>query len=134
MKNNIEFIPDRDKELYEAYKRCLRDKNVHSHQAAVRRAIKSPTSRFWISNYQAYRGVLQLIRNRDVTQTRSVRRRMLERIYAIFCNLQEQPAFRNESVYFTVSFAVQQPAPEFYLSYSRALAIIYKMRMHERNK
>lgn len=134
MRNRIDFIPDRDKELYEAYKRCLRDKAVHSHQAAVRKAIKSPTSRFWISSYQAYRGVLQLLRGRDAMQARSVRCRMLEQVYAVFCELQQRPEFRRQSVYFTVSFAVQMPAPEFYLSYSRALAIIYKMRSDERKK
>ena len=134
MSNSIDFIPSRDKELYIAYREHMRNRDIRSHQEAIKAAVKTRTSRFWISNLQAYREILRLKRGKPMAHTRSVRRRMIESIYSIYKELESKPAFRNCSVFFIVSFAVQQPAPEFYLSYSRATSIIYKMIRNEHRK
>ena len=62
---------------------------------------------------------------------RDGRKRMIEKIYEIYTALEQKPEFRKCSPYFIVSFALQQPAPEFYISYSRALSIINKMRKND---
>ncbi len=41
MVNGVDFIPERDMELYEAYRRALKMREVKSHREAVMRAISS---------------------------------------------------------------------------------------------
>ena len=134
MSNNVDFIRARDEELYSAYKECLRKKEVRSHQKAIEMAIKSPTSRFWISIFWTYKEILRLKRGKPIMHIRSDRKRMVEKIYDIYQSLEQRPEFRRSSPFFIVSFAIQQPAPEFYISYSRALTIISKMRNDEKRK
>ena len=47
MVNGVDFIPERDMELYEAYRRALKMREVKSHREAVMRAISSHASRFF---------------------------------------------------------------------------------------
>lgn len=132
MNNSIDFIPARDNELYMAYKRAFRRSDIRSHQQAIEAAINSPTSRFWISTFQAYREILKIKKGKPTEEMRGIRKKMIQRIYAIYKELEEKPTFRECSTYFITSFAVQQAAPEFYISYSRALAIISRIN-RERN-
>ena len=133
MNNNIEFIPERDLELFNAYKDALRSADVRSHQQAILKAIKTPTSRFWVSTFQAYRSILRLRKGENMgAATRDTRRDMFLSIYERYKAIEKKPEFRGCSTYFIVSFAVQQQAPEFYISYSRASAIITKMKKQAR--
>lgn len=131
MSNTVEFIKERNKELYDAYKNCMRRKEVKSHKDAIRMAVKSKTSRFWISSFWTYKEILRLKRGKGIMHARDGRKRMIEKIYEIYTALEQKPEFRKCSPYFIVSFALQQPAPEFYISYSRALSIINKMRKND---
>ena len=45
MVNGVDFIPERDMELYEAYRRALKMREVKSHREAVMRAISSGKGR-----------------------------------------------------------------------------------------
>lgn len=134
MSNTVDFIKARNKELYDAYKNCMRKKEVKSHQDAIKMAIKSKTSRFWISSFWTYKEILRLKRGKGIMHARADRKRMIEKIYAIYMALEQKPEFRKCSPYFIVSFALQQPAPEFYISYSRALSIINKMRKNDNHE
>ena len=97
-------------------------------------AIKSPTSRFWTSTVWTYKEILNLKLGRPLIHIRPDKVRMLHNIYRIFMRLEQQPAFRGQSVCFIVAFAIQQPAPEFYMSYSRAAHIIDIMRKHDKTR
>ena len=101
MSNNVDFIRARDEELYNAYKECLRKKEVRSHQKAIEMAIKSPTSRFGISNFWTYKEILRLKRGKPIMHIRSDRKRMVEKIYDIYLSLEQRPEFRRSSPFFT---------------------------------
>lgn len=133
MNNSIDFIPERDKELYEAYRKALWMKDVRSQEEAIRVAIRSRTSRFWISTFRAYRGILSIKKGKSRKGTRSIRQKMIEDIYERYKKLEERNEFRGSSTYFITSFAIYQEAPGFYISYSRALAIISRMNRERRN-
>ena len=72
MVNGVDFIPERDMELYEAYRRALKMREVKSHREAVMRAISSHASRFWISTLQAYRGILLIRKGKTKEKGRSI--------------------------------------------------------------
>lgn len=79
MNNCIEFIPVRDRELYNAYKTAFRRPDVKSHKQAIQAAIKSETSRFWISTFQAYREILKIKKGKPTGCVRTVRKRMIQK-------------------------------------------------------
>lgn len=133
MVNGVDFIPERDMELYEAYRRALKMREVRSHREAVIRAISSSASRFWISTLQAYRGILLIKKGKPRDKGRPVRNRMIDDIYKVYKELEGKREFKGSSVYFITSFAVHQEAPGFYISYSRALAIIHRINRERRN-
>ena len=60
-------------------------------------------------------------------------RAMMECIYEIYKELEKKREFKGSSVYFITSFAVYQTAPCFYISYSRALAIIQRINRERKN-
>ena len=78
--NGVDFIPERDMELYEAYRRALKMREVKSHREAVMRAISSHASRFWISTLQAYRGILLIRKGKTKEKGRSIRNKMIDDI------------------------------------------------------
>ena len=133
MVNGVDFIPERDMELYEAYRRALKMREVKSHREAVMRAISSPASRFWISTLPAYRGLLLIRKGKTKEKGRSIRNKMIDDIYEIYKELEKKREFKGSSVYFITSFAVYQTAPCFYISYSRALAIIQRINRERKN-
>lgn len=133
MNNEIYFIPERDEELYRAYKEALSDRSVTSQRMAVERAIATPTSRFWISVPRAYRYILRLKKGKPLGDQRDVRHEMMMEIYERYRRLEGRREFKGSSVYFITSFAVFQEAPGFYISYSRALSIVSRINRERRN-
>ena len=134
MHNVVDFIPERDRELYGRYREALRSKDTRSHQEAIEIAIHSPASRFYISIFQAYRGILRIKKGLRKEGGRVIRNKMIHDIYERYKKLEAKREFRGCSTYFITSFAVYQEAPEFYLSYSRALAIISRINRERRNE
>lgn len=90
MVNGVDFIPERDMELYEAYRRALKMREVKSHREAVMRAISSHASRFWISTLQAYRGILLIRKGKTKEKGRSIRNKMIDDIYEIYKELEKR--------------------------------------------
>ena len=94
MVNGVDFIPERDMELYEAYRRALKMREVKSHREAVMRAISSHASRFWISTLQAYRGILLIRKGKTKEKGRSIRNKMIDDIYEIYKELEKKREFK----------------------------------------
>ena len=133
MVNGVDFIPERDMELYEAYRRALKMREVKSHREAVMRAISSHAPRFRNTTLQAIRGILLIRKGKTKEKGRSIRNKMIDDIYEIYKELEKKREFKGSSVYFITSFAVYQTAPCFYISYSRALAIIQRINRERKN-
>ena len=82
---------------------------------------------------QAYRGILLIRKGKTKEKGRSIRNKMIDDIYEIYKELEKKREFKGSSVYFITSFAVYQTAPCFYISYSRALAIIQRINRERKN-
>lgn len=123
-------IEERNKELFMAYIRAFRDKNV-GHAEAVRIAIHSACSRYWISPDYIYREILTRLKPRSQnirSRPRRGRKRLYDKMFADFLALRNKTTFRGYSAFFLSTFLVNRPAPGFYLSYDRACKIIRQMR------
>lgn len=131
MKYRSELNKARDKELFRIYREYMCRPDVQTHQEAIRLAIKTPTTRFWISTIGTYKDILNMKFGRPLIHVSPDKVRMLHHIYEIYKKLERQPAFRGQSVCFITAFAIQHPAPEFYISYSRAAHIIDAIRRHK---
>lgn len=123
------YIHARDMELFLRYYEAIKKDDSITNQKAIEIAIKSPTSKFWVSPFQVYREILNIVNGRKQPPAmRSIRKRMINDIYERYKELESKPTFRGCSTFFLVQFAVELPAPEFYLSYNRALAIIARIK------
>lgn len=127
------FIVERDDALFAAYKNALRQPDVKSHQQAIRVAISSPTSQFWIEPYRAYREILWCKNGRRPFRISRHRKELVEDLYREYLRLKEQPMFRDCSTYFVSQFAACRIAPRgFYISELTATRIIHRKRYEKR--
>lgn len=123
------YILERDAELFLRYYETRKQDPSLTQQEAIMKVIKMPTTRYWVSLYEVYREILNIVHHRPPSpHMRPMRRKRIEDIWKIYSELASKPTFKGCSVFFIVQFAIAEPAPEFYLSYNRALAIISRIR------
>lgn len=131
------YISERDTALYAAFQKALARPDVCSVQVAIRIAVNSPTEQFWISSGQCYRIIMNMKAGRkpnkkystaEDEQMRQLRQEMADELMRRYEKMERMPSYRGCSPFFITQFLVSQPAPKFYLSYSRALTIISRMR------
>ena len=116
---------ERDAELFLRYHQARKSEPALTHRQAVMKAVKSPTSRYWVSFNEVYRAILNKVHGRQPPESmKNIRRKLIEDVWHNYCELAAKPTFKDCSVFFIVQFAIAEPAPEFYLSYRRAYAII----------
>lgn len=133
-------IHQRDEELYQAYKHAFLQPGM-THRQAIHQAINTPTSRYWVSPSYIYRDILSRIRGYNAKADPASRRKhgcrpsrhnLYDELYTIYRRLSRQRYFRGCSTYFLISFVVNRPAPQFYISYVRARNIIARKRKEAR--
>lgn len=130
----FEYIDERDEALYKAYLEALKKKQVKSHTEAIIEAINTPTKRFWISPHHACRKILKFKKMKEMGNARPIREEALKEIFAIYEKLETKPTFKGASAFFITTFAVQHEAPKFYISPTRAGAIISRMKRRRREQ
>ena len=125
------YIFERNVELFERYYEVRKKEPQLTQKEAIMKAIKSPTTRYWVSLNEVYREILNIVHGRELSaRIKSIRRKQIEDIYRNYLQLADKPTFKDCSVFFIVQFAISSQAPEFYLSFARAREII---RMIKRN-
>lgn len=123
-------IEERDRELYITFKKLFSSKNI-TYTEAVREAVNSPCSRYYISSDFIYREILQRLKgNQRIRRKhpRSTREKAYDQLFAKFLELSQLREFKGCSIRFISSFLVGRPAPSFFLSLRRAKSIIAKTR------
>lgn len=134
-------IQQRDEELYQAYRKAFAQKGM-THNKAIRTAINTPTSRYWVSPAYVYREILARFRGYQAKYDPSSRRKqprpcrihMHEELFRIYKQLAHKHYFRGCSTYFLVTFVVNHPAPSFHVSFRQAQRIIARKRKEAINK
>ena len=123
-------IEERDRELYITFKKLFSSKNS-TYTEAVREAVNSPCSRYYISSDFIYREILQRLKgNQRIRRKhpRSTREKAYDQLFEKFLELSQLREFKGCSTRFISSFLVGRPAPSFFLSLRRAKSIIAKTR------
>lgn len=128
----FEYINERDDALYKAYLDALRRKDVHSHADAINAAINTPTRRYWVSPHHACRKMLKYKKKQKDSNIRPIREQAMNEIFQIYQTLEKKPTFKGASAFFITSFAIQHPASQFFISPTRASAIISRMKRRRR--
>lgn len=123
------FALQRYKALWDAYCDAMSSPDVHSHSEALKKAISSPTSRYWISASEATRQISLILAGQEPKYAKGGKKwKMIWKVYDEFLRLKELRQFKGCSTYFITSFAVLHPADSFYISFDRARRIINKIK------
>jgi len=115
-------------DLIDAYKKvapfCWSQKEAHE------RMVKEPAPRYYVTARQACQVISPMVKGNfeTVNLMLPTRRRMYYSLFDEVVKLMDKPAFYNKSLYQIVQAAVLRPAPEFFLSPSRAWHIRYWLK------
>lgn len=124
-----DFTPQRDSELYSRFKELLAASGSAPLRQLFGQAAAMPASRFWVSAERAAIVISDLRNGRNIEVTEKMTP-MRQRMYAelrrrVDVILRDSPQI---CLAHAVEEAVQQPAPEFYLTDESARLIIYRHR------
>lgn len=124
----FEYGDDRVKDLMRVFYNQLGDADTVSEM--VKKAVASPSERFWVSEERALRIVSAMERGRHVSMGSNLKREMFAEIYRRCCRLAvthpDWPLLRR------VSYVVNHEAPRFYMSESNAHSLICRERRRAR--
>lgn len=115
-------------DLIAAYKAvapfCWTQKEAHE------RMVKQPAPRYYVTAKRAYQVILPMMRGdfERVNLMPPSRRRMYYCLFDEVVKMMEKPAYYNKSLKYIMQFAVTRPAPEFFLSPTRAWHIRYWLK------
>ena len=116
-----DFIKQRNDELRAAF---FRQGEYSMSDTALAKALKTPATRFWVDPDRARDVISSIEKNPGkMTDMYPARRRMYEALYRKYMEIKSQ--FPKQSKIESVAMAIYSGAPEFYLSPSRARAILY---------
>ena len=123
----MENIQERDAELRAIYRKFMHEVNV-THAEAVKAAVNSPASRYWVSPSYLYREILR----RKAGKTTSVRRpygktAVYDQLYSDYLTIRNNTLYKDMPLQMLCDLLVARPAPRFFLSEKRASEVVRKL-------
>ncbi len=128
--NNSHFKHMRNTELMRAFRQVVKEQPFFDVSCDFELVVNQPCSRFWVSEERATAVVSAMLRGLPVTDImRPTKKEMFEEILSrVKGKIQECP---NIALCGAVFFAVNSPAPKFYMEPLYAREIIYKIKRKE---
>lgn len=131
--SQLSYSARRDRELYDAFKRCLplfeREDGSLDYDAAVNAAIASPASRYWVSEGVAYSKLRRIKADSRILQGMFPQKRLLyTSLAATYDRLRADPKNADLSDMQVAYMASDQPAPSFFMGLNNAKIIICRER------
>ncbi len=115
---------ERNAELYALYRKYMREGHT-THSEAVRAAVNSPASRFWVSPNYLYQEISNRRKGcRHVRQREMKKTVLYDYLYCDYLKMKDRPLSRGLSLEALCDLLVNRPAPSFFLSEKRADEII----------
>lgn len=108
-------------DLMQAYKRVCA-KGCWTQGEAYERMVMEPAPRYYVTSKHAFEVLSPMMRG-DFSHVRQMvthRKYMYLDLYDEVVRMVEQPTYIGKSLWFIMQFAVQRPAPRFYISPARA--------------
>lgn len=135
MKNfgcTFEYEKERNEDLMRAYHEDI-SKCKYIHLKDVWRRISCmPSSRFWVSEERAAIVVGKMMRGDNIAGMRPLKREMFAEIFRRVQLIQKEHT--DYSIYKCTFFAVNSPAPKFYMTPLSIRVTIYKIRRDWKKK
>ena len=126
----MENTQERDAELYRAYRRFMNELNT-SHREAVKAAVNSPASRYYVSPNYLYREILRRERSKQCnanTPSRYVKHSVYDKLYSDYLSMRDRPLSRGLSMEAICDLLVNRPAPSFFIGEKRGDEVIKSFR------
>mgnify|MGYP006988895263 CR=1 FL=1 len=115
---------ERDAELFALYRKLMRENHI-THTEAVRAAVNSPASRFWVSPNYLYHEISNRRKGCSHVRRREMKKTVLyDHLYSDYLKMKDRPLSRDLSLEALCDLLVNRPAPSFFLSAKRADEII----------
>lgn len=121
-----DFIPQRNKELLDAFKQELYQLGSISNDRIFSRAGHRTASRFWVSEQRAAVVVSKMMKGDNLQSMNRKKREMYFEIFRRVMDIRKKNP--KTTIYDAVFEVVNSPAPEFYLTDKSARVLIYQIR------
>lgn len=123
----LDFTHQRDKELFSAYQRIIKESSYINIFVVSRQLVSTPCSRFWVSPERAASVVSAMLGNRICLNlmrlTKQAMFREIARRVVAMCAVHRDLTFTE-----AVRRVVYSPAPQFYMTPRTAMEAIYKYK------
>lgn len=124
--SKFEYEKERNEDLMRTYEEYVIKGGYINMRDIFREVIKHQASRFWVSEERAAIVIGKMLKGDKLLNMRKTKREMFREIFV------RVQAIRIESpgitIHESVSEAIRQPAPKFYLTEGSAKVIIYKIK------
>lgn len=122
-KENFDISKQMQGDLIQAYKKVY--STCWSQRQAYERMVKEPAPRYYVSPKQACAIISPMMRGdfEYVDMMLPLRREMYYSLFDVVVKLSERREFIGKSLSYIMKFAVAQPAPQFFISPTRARII-----------
>lgn len=127
MRRKCEFISERDKDLFRAYKIAVHSGKHDNIIDCIKEAITLPASKFWISSENAARMMSRIDKGDNLENISPLRREMLFELYTRYQRYITDNR-GSESISRICEVIIEEPAPRFYIGMQRAIKVIKKER------
>lgn len=131
--NDSEYSPpslrkERDRALFESYTKAIRERNFKSQAEAINYARLQPAPRFYIDGVFARMVINNMRKGEPMGVTGYYRVLKFQELYRRFMKEKDNPKYAGKPSTELCDIIVEQPAPEFYVSYRSARLIIARQR------
>lgn len=124
--NTIQHTPRRDSELRRLFSELYTAGHNPTLPDFYRRMVKSPASRFWVSEDRATEVIAKMLKGENISRMYREKQRMYREIYSRAIEKIRRDSRR--PLTHIVFEIVNSPAPEFYMSPYTAEKIINRLR------
>ena len=108
-------------DLIAAYKRVV-ERGCYSQTDAYERMVLEPAPRYYVSAKHAFQMLSPMMRGdfTRINQLSALKREMYYSLYREVLRMVDMPTYIGKPLWFVTQFAVQRPAPRFFISPKRA--------------
>lgn len=124
--NTVEYTKERNDDIMRAYCELRASSGVIPASQLFKQLVNMPSSRFWVSERRAAVVLSAMFKGEDMPVMMKTRREMFDELKKRVLILKDEHP--QASLYELCCYAVQQPAPKFYLTPGSAEVIVCKSR------
>lgn len=117
-------------ELMVVYRKVLRENDYYTQTAVFDMTVRHPASRFFIDPRRAYQNIYPMLRGdySRLEKMKPLRQEMYKTLLDLVMKLSQKPKFSGKSPFYIVTYAVQQPAPRFYIGVEQMRKVFRERR------